>query len=101
MLGSYSPGGLGEVKRDAVVGLDHEEMGEAGCRRQSEDPVKNAADRCWSRHETMVRFSCTLTLVLVIVPSVLSPNDPVPGQYTSPRQRTRYAAMMIVAFVGA
>jgi hypothetical protein len=24
-------------------------------------PLRNAADRCWSRHETMVWFSCTLT----------------------------------------
>jgi hypothetical protein len=38
MLGRYRPGGLGEVQRDAVVGLGHEEMGEPGCRRQSEDP---------------------------------------------------------------
>src|SRR6202020_3649352 len=28
-------------------------------------PVRNAADRCWSRHETMVWFSCTL------MPSIL------------------------------
>ena len=32
-------------------------------------PVRNAADRCWSRHETIVWFSCTLTSV--IVPSVV------------------------------
>jgi hypothetical protein len=25
--------------------------------------ARNAADRCWSRHETMVWFSCTLTIV--------------------------------------
>jgi hypothetical protein len=25
-------------------------------------PVRNAADRCWSRHETMVWFSYTLTV---------------------------------------
>ena len=31
--------------------------------------VRNAADRCWSRHETMVWFSCTLTSL--IVPSAL------------------------------
>src|SRR6266704_3621530 len=30
-------------------------------------PVRNAADRAWSRHETMVWFSCTL--ILVILPS--------------------------------
>src|SRR5215475_4391870 len=28
-------------------------------------PVRNAADRSWSRHETMVWFSCTLTLVIL------------------------------------
>jgi hypothetical protein len=33
-------------------------------------PVMKAADRCWSRHETMVWFSCTLTLV--ILPSLLA-----------------------------
>jgi hypothetical protein len=39
-------------------------------------PVRNAADRCWSRHETMVWFSCTLTSR--IVPSVQSRERPAP-----------------------
>jgi len=34
-------------------------------------PARKAADRCWSRHETMVWFSCTLTLVSV--PGLLVP----------------------------
>ena len=38
------PGGLGEVRRDAVVRLDHGEMREPDCFGQPEDPVKNAAD---------------------------------------------------------
>src|SRR5580704_992988 len=37
MLGGYRPGGLGEVQRNAVVGLDHEEMRERGCCGQPED----------------------------------------------------------------
>ena len=40
-------------------------------------PVRNAADRCWSRHETMVWFSCTLTSV--IVPSVVGCERAGPG----------------------
>src|SRR5207248_9136148 len=31
-------------------------------------PVRNAADRCWSRQETMVWFSCTLTLSILPAP---------------------------------
>jgi hypothetical protein len=27
--------------------------------------LRKAADRCWSRQETMVWFSCTLTLTLL------------------------------------
>src|SRR6516165_8075209 len=40
-------------------------------------PARKAADRCWSRHETMVWFSCTLTLV--ILPSLLAREQSRPG----------------------
>src|SRR5262249_16280750 len=38
VLGRDLPGGLGEVQRDGVVGLDHEKMRKPGCRRQAKDP---------------------------------------------------------------
>src|SRR6516162_7404606 len=38
MLGRYLLVGLGEVQRDAVVRLDHQEVPEAGRRGQAEDP---------------------------------------------------------------
>ena len=38
MLGGYRPGRLGEVERDAVVGLDHEEVPEPAGLRQAENP---------------------------------------------------------------
>jgi hypothetical protein len=44
--------------------------------------MRNAADRCWLRHETMVWLSCTLALVSV------------PGVPSSERSRGRVAAAL-------
>ncbi len=79
MLGGYRPGGLGEVQRDAVIGLDHQECANRVAGGNPRILVRNGAERCWSRHETMVWFSCGLTAM--IVPSVLRRERSGPADY--------------------
>jgi hypothetical protein len=48
------PGKLQELAQAAAAAV-----------RKPRISLRKAADRCWSRQETMVWFSCTLTLVLL------------------------------------
>ena len=81
MLGGYRPGGLGEVQRNGIVGLDHEEMRERGCCGQPEDrrQERRRPPLVTARDDGVVR--CTLTSV--IVPVVLGCERSGRGDYIS------------------
>ena len=63
-------------------------------------PVRNAADRCWSRHETMMWFSCTLTpMILPGFPTVRTSRRPGRGHHRARHTRTLPASAVDRALI--